>query len=169
MSDTSIIDAILRREGGFVDHPDDRGGPTKYGITAETLEAYRGGPVTVDDIQTLTEAEARQIYRTRYLEGPGFNRVDHAPLRALLVDCAVNHGPVRAVRWLQQAVGTQADGRIGPKTRAALGATDAGRVYRKVLAERCKFYGQLISSDRSQAVFARGWTVRLAEFMEAEV
>ena len=169
MSGASIIDAILRREGGFVDHPADRGGPTNFGITAKTLGDYRGRPVTVDDVRALTEAEAREIYRKHYLEGPGFNRIAHGPLRSLLVDSAVNHGPGRAVRWLQQAVGTRTDGRIGPKTLAALGASDAARAYRKVLAERCKFYGQIISNDRSQAVFAKGWTARLAEFMEQEV
>lgn len=28
-----LIDALIEREGGFVSHPKDRGGPTRYGIT----------------------------------------------------------------------------------------------------------------------------------------
>ena len=33
---------IVRREGGFVNDPDDPGGATKYGVTIHTLRAQRG-------------------------------------------------------------------------------------------------------------------------------
>ena len=36
-----IIDGLIVAEGGYVDHPADRGGPTKYGITRKTLAAWR--------------------------------------------------------------------------------------------------------------------------------
>ena len=35
-----IIKEIIRREGGYVNHPNDRGGPTKYGVTHKTLSRY---------------------------------------------------------------------------------------------------------------------------------
>ena len=72
MTDTAIIDAILRREGGFVDHPADQGGPTKYGVTQRTLKQYRGRSVTVGDLRDLGESEARLIYQRLYITGPGF-------------------------------------------------------------------------------------------------
>ena len=28
-----LIDELIEREGGYVNHPADRGGPTKFGIT----------------------------------------------------------------------------------------------------------------------------------------
>jgi len=70
----SLIDDIIRREGGFVNHPADRGGPTKYGITAKTLGNWRqlGWLATSDEVATLTESEAREIYRHRYILAPGF-------------------------------------------------------------------------------------------------
>lgn len=36
MTKDEIFAAILSREGGYVDHPDDRGGPTHWGITLTT-------------------------------------------------------------------------------------------------------------------------------------
>jgi len=166
MNADSIIDAILRREGGFVDHPADRGGPTKHGITQATLANHRGQPVNVDDVRNLTEAEAREIYEKRYLRQPKFDRIEYRALQALLLDCAVNHGPVRAASWLQQAAGVVEDGVIGPITLEAVHKMDGDLLYRRVLARRCRFYGRLITRDPSQAAFAAGWAARVAEFIE---
>ena len=168
-TDAQIIDAILRREGGFVDHPADRGGATKYGVTRKTLEAWRGEPVTAGDLRVLDEPEARLIYERLYIIGPGFDRIASPRLRALLADCAVNHGPVRATRWLQAAAGTRVDGVFGPLTLAAVNKADEKTLFKSVLASRCRFYGQIIARDPSQAAFAAGWTARLAEFIEEAV
>ena len=169
MRDTAIIDAILRREGGFVDHPADHGGPTKYGITQWTLKQYRGRSVTVGDLRALVESEARLIYQRLYISGPGFDRITGQRLRALVIDCAVNHGPSRAARWLQAAAGTRVDGVFGPLTLAAVNAAEEEPLYKRVLAQRCRFYGQIIARNPSQAAFAAGWTARLAEFIEETV
>ena len=61
----TILDEIIRREGGYVNHPADRGGPTNFGITAQTLGSWRklGRPATTAEVRALTEAEARAVYR----------------------------------------------------------------------------------------------------------
>lgn len=162
-----IIDEILRREGGFVDNAADRGGPTRYGITLATLQAWRGKPVTRDDVVNLSEDEARQIYEQEYIVKPGFSRIPFERLRGLLVDCAVNHGTGWAAKALQRAAGVTADGAIGPATLQAVTGADPAVLYRKVLADRIRLYGKIISKDHSQAVFAGGWLNRAAEFVEA--
>ena len=170
MSDAidAILDKIIRREGGYVHHQADRGGPTKYGITAQTLGDWRrlGRPATAAEVQALTEAEARAIYRQQYITGPGFDAITYPPLLHLLADSAVHSGPKRAVQWLQTALGVTADGVIGPQTRAALAAADPGVLYGKVLGQRLRHLGRLITRDPKQAAFAAGWLNRLAEFVE---
>ena len=163
---------ILRREGGFVDHPADRGGPTNFGITAATLGDWRGlgRPASREEVRALTEREARKIYTQRYLTDTGFAQITNARLRDLLLDCAVHHGPRRASIWLQEAVGVEADGKVGPKTLEAV--ANYGRRRRSfaslrmtILSKRIIFLGELITKDPKQAVFAKGWMVRVSEFL----
>lgn len=161
-----IIGDIIRREGGFVDHPADRGGPTKYGITQATLERHRHAYIFPDDVRKLTEMEARLIYSDLYIKRPGFDRIADEKLRSLVVDCGVNHGPVRATRMLQKAVRVTVDGILGPNTMAGIDRKGPANAYLHLLAERIRFYGKLITKDPTQAVFAAGWMNRAAEFLE---
>jgi lysozyme family protein len=166
MTVDDVIDDIIRREGGYVDHPADRGGPTKYGITQATLSAWRGRPVTPDDVEALTVEEARRIYRTLYIDKPGFAALPE-PLRGLMVDTAVHSGVKTAVRLLQKALGGPAmDGVLGPVTMAAVQDTNHAWLYRKMLAERIRYLGEVITVRQANAVFAKGWMARVAEFVE---
>jgi len=167
MTTDDIINDIIRREGGFVDHPADRGGPTKYGITQSTLAEWRGRPVTKKDVEALTVDEARRIYRSNYIDKPGFAALPE-PLRGLVVDTAVHSGVKTAVRLLQKALGGPAmDGILGPVTMAAVRGANYSWLYRKVLAERIRYLGEVITVRPANAVFAKGWMARMAEFVES--
>jgi lysozyme family protein len=166
MTSDQILDHLIAAEGGFVDNPNDRGGCTKYGITLATLRDWRGdSTVDCDAVRDLTEAEAREIYRDRYMERPRLSELP-AELQALMVDSAVQHGRRRAIQWLQEAAGTTADGIIGPVTLEVVHDANRRGLYRRVLARRAVFYGEIISNDHSQAVFAEGWMRRLRPFIE---
>ncbi len=156
---------ILRREGGFVDHPADRGGATNFGITAATLGDWRGlgRPASREEVKALTEREARAIYTKRYLKDPGFDQIKNAKLRDLLLDCAVHHGPSRAKRWFEEAMSGPSVGRKAPSLRMT--AATAQKVRMAILAKRIIFFGELITNDPRQAVFAKGWMRRVAEFL----
>ena len=168
MSPHSVINDSLKRDGSaFVNHPADRGKATRHGITAGTLAAYRKAPVSVDDVRNLTEDEARAIYKSLYLERPKISEIRDVRLRGLMMDCAVHSGPAKAITWLQQALGVAADGVIGPMTLNAVHLSDMERTYDRVLAQRLKFLGRLITNDPSQAAFAAGWMNRCAEFLES--
>lgn len=164
------LEAILEREGGYVDHPADKGGPTKFGVTLTTLAEWRKGwqkAISAEDVKALTIQEAKDIYRKAYIERPGFRSISDPRLFALIVDSAVNHGPDRATKFLQSALGVKPDGVFGPKTSEALLNSNGWLAYKKAVAARARFYGRIISDNPSQAVFAAGWMNRLADFIEA--
>jgi lysozyme family protein len=162
---TDIIGAIIAREGGFVDHPEDRGGPTKYGVTLASLQRWRQHPCQKSDIQTLTEPEARQILTELFLIQPGFQLIADQSLRAFVTDWGVNSGPTNAIKALQDAVSVTQDGVLGPQTIKAINAMDPRLLFLRVFASRLKFIGHLLSRQPSQAVFAEGWLTRLADFL----
>lgn len=174
MTDEDILTDVLRREGGYVDRPEDRGGPTNHGITLATLSGWRGRPATAADVAALTEDEAREIYRHRYIGEPGFGAIPDARLRALLVDSGVHSGPKNAIRFLQRSLGVKDDGVLGPQTRQAIWTVQPSRLWLLVFAERMEFLGRLISKDLTDAdqdgipdncEFAAGWLNRLGELL----
>lgn len=166
MTDEQIIERIIEREGGYVNHPADKGGPTKYGIALDTLKAWSSAQANAADVEALTEDQAATIYRERYLLRPGFDRIKDDSLRALVVDSAVHHGIVGATKLLQRALGVPDDGVFGIVTEKA-SSVAAEEAYRAMCAERVRLFGRIITGNPSQAVFAAGWMNRIAEFIEA--
>ena len=111
----NIQSYVLASEGGYVNHPRDPGKATNMGITAATLRAWRGRPVTNADVRNLSQEEALAIYKAQYWDTV---RADLLPLGLdyLTFDYGVNSGPARAIKDLQRTVGADADGVIGQKT-----------------------------------------------------
>lgn len=176
-SDADIVLSIIRREGGdtFTNRPEDKGGPTKFGITAATLSGALGKTATVEDVRNLTYLDAVKILTERYIVAPGFGKLRDMRLRDLLADCGVLHGPSRAGRWLQEAlnarglVQVKVDGVLGPVTvemandvRAVL---DTDRLFLRICVSRIRFIGRIVEGDPSQAVFVEGWLARATEFL----
>ena len=169
MTDDEIIDRILKFEGGFVNNPLDKGGPTNFGITAAELGRVRnlGRPATADEVEAMSRAEAIAIYKRSYITEPKFDQIADGNLRMIVVDSGVLHGVGRATRWLQAALAVPVDGVIGPVTLAALNQpalrTKAGK---SVLAQRFKLIGSILKSDHSQVIFAAGWLDRVSDLLE---
>ncbi len=173
----AIIAGVIDREGGFTDHPADRGGPTNMGITLRTLTTWRGRPTTVEDLKDMPRTEAAAIYRHRYVIEPRLHVIQDPYVLVLAVDCGVLHGTHRAIRWLQQIVGVVDDGVLGPISEVAINTIDPIRLYNALNAKRVRFVGSIISSDpelrrakragiRLQAENAAGWCNRVASFID---
>ena len=172
MTDYEIIDRIIEREGGdrFTDRPSDRGGPTKFGITQRAWVEHRTRrPMTTrnlpDHVRDITLQHARAFYFVEHAAPFAFIYDDQ--LRELVIDCSVNHGKLRATKWLQEVAGVVADGVIGPVTKPAVNMRPYN-TYAELLRRRFKFYAQ-IASDQLPAdpdlPNLRGWINRACEFI----
>lgn len=136
----------------------DKGGRTQYGISEKANpEAWADGKVT--------EEEAREIYRRKYVLGPGFDKIPDFHLRAQLVDFGVNSGPALAIMKLQVILGVDVDGVLGPQTLQALSQVHPEAVSTRLVAERVKMIGRIIKKDPSQLKNINGWLDRALEFL----
>ena len=144
---------LLRHEGGYVNHTDDPGGETNYGITRAVAlkHGYTGS------MATLPLSVATDIYRKSYWAPI---KADQIPdnLRFHVFDAAVNSGPAQAIKWLQQCAGTAVDGVVGPKTlEAAAKVTPA-----QYSATRLRFMTGLSTWQ----TFGKGWARRICDNLE---
>lgn len=165
-----ILDRIIAREGGYTNHPADRGGPTNMGVTHATLYQWHAqhpdSPIP-EQVSDLEPDHVRAIYRAGYYTGPGFDCIRHAGLLEAVVDAAVHSGPQIVTRWMQQALGLTADGILGPRTRAAIELSDPDVLRVAVFARRIRHLGAIITRNPSQAAFAAGWFNRVADLLES--
>jgi lysozyme family protein len=169
MTDDEVIDIVLQFEGGFVNNPNDHGGPTNFGITAADLGRFlkQTTPATEDQVRKMTAEQARAIYRKWYIDEPGFSDVTSSALKLVLIDSSVLFGVGRATRWLQQALNMTVDGDFGDKTKEALDAVqDQTKLARKVLGLRLQAIANIVSKDTSQLVFLRGWINRAVTLLQ---
>jgi lysozyme family protein len=115
------IDEVLEHEGGFVNNPKDPGGATNKGVTLTSFRRYIDPKGTVEDLKKITTEQARTVYEQQYWNAV---RGDQLPagLDHAVNDFGVNSGPGTAIKKLQEIVQTDVDGRIGPKTLAAIDA-----------------------------------------------
>ncbi len=180
---TEIATAIVAREGGYVNDPDDPGGATKYGVTIHTmrrlgLDLTRDGQVDEADVQVLTKDRAVSIFVDHYYRRP---RIDQLPevLQASVFDMYVNAG-ANAVKILQRLLGdmrivVSVDGVIGPQTvsatKQALAAAPRHFVDAYGIARR-NYYYDLADRRANSRKYARrrdggkgGWIVRAEEFI----
>ncbi|MGG7768371.1 hypothetical protein PGN90_11055 [Klebsiella aerogenes] len=173
MTKDNIFDAILGKEGGYVDHPNDKGGPTNWGITQATARAhgYAG------DMRNLTREQALSILEADYWYGPRFDQVAlvSSAIAAELCDTGVNMGPSVPVKWLQRwlnAFNNQqklypdlvADGQIGPRSISALKSYLAARgkdgeevMLRALNCSQGQRYLELAEGRTANESFVYGW------------
>lgn len=161
----------LNAEGGYSNHPADRGGPTNRGVTAGTLaRAIKQGIVPPVAIKELSREQAIQIYDALYWQP---SRAAEMSERVGMVhfDSSVLHGLGGGAIILQRALGrlgfaVSVDGAIGPGTLGALDRADdvfsEDAILDVILATRLQRYDEIVARDPSQKVFLRGWRNRVA-------
>lgn len=148
---------VLKHEGGYVNHPQDPGGETNLGVTRRVWQEWVKRELHENEMRTLTPEMVAPLYKQMYWDAV---RGDDLPsgVDLCVFDCAVNAGVGRASRFLQQVVGVTADGKIGPRTLAAVTAKPAD----EIVDEFTKLREAHFKSLSTFATFGRGWMRRLA-------
>jgi lysozyme family protein len=153
--------AVLKHEGGYVNHPKDPGGMTNLGVTKRAWEAYVGNEVDEAAMRALTPDVVKPFYKKMYwdkIKGDDLpSGVDYAAY-----DLAVNSGTGRAAKYLQEIAGVPSDGVIGPKSIAAIQACPAGEMVDALCNMRLDFLKRLPTWD----TFGKGWGRRVADVEE---
>lgn len=168
MTPIRVFDALIDREGGFVDNPADRGGPTCWGITEKVARqcGYE------DDMSAMTRVQAQVIYTKQYWLGPNLHKVAPLSQRVAeeLLDTGVNMGSTTAGKFLQRALnvlGTYkltVDGSIGAGTLDALrdylarrGVEGEQVLLTMLNAQQSVRYIEIAEANPSQLQFEYGW------------
>jgi len=153
------IKIILEWEGGYVNHPDDPGGETNFGIARKFYPSL--------DIVNLTRGAAIQIYKADYWDK---NKIESFPesIRLTMFDMAVNMGYKNAIKVLQTTLNKygrkiEIDGIAGPKTFEALSILSNG--FKEIFIfsltiDRLNYYINLVSARSNMVVFLKGWAKR---------
>ncbi len=154
---------VLEMEGGYSDDPYDPGGPTQYGITLSDYAKWQSETITaasrarlIEELRRITDDKVAAIYRQRYWVPASCAALPSA-IALMQFDASVNHGVGGAIRMLQQAVGVDADGEIGPLTLAAAHAQPPHDINQRYAGIRRARYRALAHFWR----FGRGWLRRV--------
>lgn len=153
----TCLDHILLSEGGFVNNKSDPGGMTNLGCTKATWEEYVGHPVSEADMRNLTKADVKLLYKRKYWDKVSGDLLP-AGLDYAVFDAAINSGPGRAAKWLQEVAGVTADGSIGPATLKAVDAFSPLELISQYNDKRLQFLEALPTFS----VFGKGWSNRVS-------
>jgi lysozyme family protein len=168
-----IVEGVRKYEGGYVNHPNDRGGPTNMGITKPFYAKYLGVPaslISTEMIQSLTWPYAKMMYyKNIWLE----NGLDQLPeyLQEVMMNYIVISGPARAIPHLQRFVGAKPDGEIGPNTLNAIKNKvkeyPSERLFvNAFIHDIMRFFIGIVQGRASQIVFLKGWFNRFSQYYQ---
>lgn len=138
------IDFILKHEGGYVNHPDDPGGETNFGIAKRAYPSL--------DIKNLTVKQAKEIYYKDYWLKLKCDQMP-LPVALMVFDSGVNQGLSASAKILQRALRILDDGVIGNKTLDAIELSKPSQLLPEMCARRCNYY----AGTRNVDTFGLGW------------
>ncbi len=159
LGDTRFQNIMAQRtsknEGGYVNHPNDRGGPTNFGISSLWYPN--------EDIKNLTPERASALLYRDYWLKPKINQLPDK-FADIVFDDAVVQGQPTAIMNLQKALGVKADGLIGDNTLSAFNGADDNIIRKNFINNVHSVEDQYILNDPSQKVFEQGHRNRFNQY-----
>lgn len=161
----------MKYEGGYVDNPNDGGGPTKFGVTFTTWlrngakDEDHDGDIDKNDLKLITLQEALPIAKRLYWDKVHGDEIKSQSIAELLMDWAYMSGNSIAIKRLQEVLGLPQDGVIGPNTLAAINRADAKNLFEHYKMRREKFFRNIVVAQPKDIVFLNGWLRRNSRFI----
>lgn len=163
----NLAPMILRFEGGYVNNPADKGGPTNMGITLAEWKSVGfdkngDGIIDEEDIKLLDANDFTRVLRIYWNRWHADN-IQNQSIANILVDWVWGSG-----KWgiviPQRVLGVSADGMVGEKTLNALNSANQEDFFNKIHEERIKFVQNIVNNHPSQRQFLKGWINRINNF-----
>jgi lysozyme family protein len=160
-----LADFILSFEGGYVNHPNDKGGPTNMGVTLKTWQTQGydkngDGRIDAKDVKLITKADAISILRRCYWNRWKADAIKDQSIANILVDWVWLSG-TPGITLVQAMLGVTADGIVGSKTLKALNAQPPKQFFERIKARRKQYIARVFAKRPSQKEFEAGWLRRL--------
>jgi len=150
----------LKNEGGYTDHPDDKGGPTNKGITIGRLSDYLGRKATKQEVKDLDYETIKLIYKKYYWDVLNLDHVLDQGIATALFDMGVLCGTGTAARLCQAALGISQNKKMDSNTLKAINSTTDEKFIPQFSDNNIKRFEDIVSSNPSQKVFLKGWKNR---------
>jgi lysozyme family protein len=160
---------LLRLEGEYVNHPLDRGGPTKYGVILSVWQEHGhdkdgDGDIDEEDIKKLSEDDARYISKKIFWDYFLADLILNQSLAEFIVDWGYNSGRKTIAKIIQRLVNVTVDGIVGQQTVIAINCADQEMLFNTLKIERKVFLNNIIKRRPDQIVFYDGWMNRVNSF-----
>lgn len=166
--------------GSYSNHPMDKGGPTKYGISCrfaegtrdlELFDADNDKRITANDIKNLTFEDAVAAYKKYFWDYYHLDNIEDNRKCFVVFDSAVNHGYSGATKLIQKTLKEmgyviKVDGIYGPKTESAFVEAPVGDFINIFLTKREALYRAIVKNNPSQKIFLKGWLNRLSSIKQ---
>jgi len=180
----TVSPVIFENEGGYVNNPNDKGGPTNKGIAWNTWQQYAkqdlGIEPTLENLKNITEEQASKIYNKRYWEPRGFCKIKNAKIALMIYDWTITSGsiPDKKVQELlvnEFGQNIAIDGAIGSKTIEAINSvTDQDKLLNRIAEIRKNFYYNLAYDSNGkpkngQDIFYKGWINRVNKCLNINI
>lgn len=151
-----LIKPAMKWEGSrYTDHPADKGGATRWGITQKFLSEHWKRSASKADVRNLTREASEAIYYHERWVKLQLDDVRDDGVALFLLDASINHGPGRARKFARTVLNQ-------PKYNAnSLNFDNAHFLVHKLTEIRRDFYHGIVERKPSQKVFIKGWINRL--------
>ena len=159
-----LMPIIHKWEGGYANHPNDKGGCTMKGVTISTYQKYFGENKDCSDLKNISDDDWLFIFKDGYWNPCKGDEIANQSIANIIIDWAWMSGVKTAVKKVQKILKITSDGIVGKQTISYINNSDNESLFNSIYNERVKYYNNIVKNNPSQEIFLKGWMNRLNDF-----